>query len=122
MHCMLDVQPHWPAMHSGPGLQLVVQLRHMPPELPHSALAVPTTHAAPSQQPPLQAVSFAPPQATVQVWVVVLHASPGVAVAVFAARQSVGAAQPHEYVGVLAPFDTHAEPAAEPVQLVHAPE
>ena len=60
VHCALDVQPHAPAVHFGPGLHVAVQLVHAVPPVPHAASSLPEAHAPELQHPPLHAVWFGP--------------------------------------------------------------
>jgi hypothetical protein len=71
-HWVLVLQPQPLApRHTGPGLQLLVQSAHRPPELPQSSSRVPTRQVpfSDEQQPPLHIVSPAAPHALVHCFV-----------------------------------------------------
>jgi hypothetical protein len=85
------------------------QTLHVPPPVPHAPAAAPATHCDPLQQPPLQAVSLAPPQVVPQVCVAVSHAvSLGQSATVLQPQLSVDAMQ--------------ADPLAFPAQGMQEPE
>jgi len=109
-----DPSPAWPqaALQVPPAPQVGVppaQTLHAAPPMPHAPADPPATHCDPLQQPPLQAVSLAPPQVALQVCVAVLHA--------VSLGQSVAVLQPHWSVDAM-----HADPLAFPAQGMHEPE
>ena len=113
---MLDVHPHAPLVHVGPGLHVAVQLVHDLPVVPHASSAPPAAHVPPLQHPPLHCVFV--PRHSVSHWCVIgLHACP--AVAPLAAAQSVCELHPHVSVegSHTAPFT----PAAQTAQIPEPP-
>jgi len=116
---VLDVHPHAPLVHVGPGLHVAVQLVHEVPLVPHASSASPAAHVPLLQQPPLHCVFV--PRHSVSHWCVIgLHACP--AVAPLAAAQSVCELHPHVSVegSHTAPF-TAAEQTAQIPEPPHAP-
>jgi hypothetical protein len=72
-HWELIVQPHDPAVHVGPGLQVEVQSAQVLP-VPHAPSPVPEAHVPELQHPPLHAVWFEPRHALPHVCAFVSHA------------------------------------------------
>jgi hypothetical protein len=92
----LAAQPHAPAVQVGPGPHVAMQLVHVAP-VAHASSAVPLAQVPELQQPPLHAVSFAPPQPVLHWCVIVLHVCP--AFAPFAAGQSAAVLHPQVSAG-----------------------
>ena len=71
---VLEVHPHAPEAHLGPGVQLDAQSEQEVPAVPQASSPVPEAHVPELQHPPLHAVWFVPRHAAPHLCAPVSHA------------------------------------------------